>query len=94
MEYPDGSVFIPTAFKRQGEFIFYSSVHFLFQSLMLKYDVFSDDADLFGQAIKRNLEERLNLVQYDYTVILLTWRIKSAFFLGKIKVRLIECAVV
>lgn len=54
----------PTAFKSKGEYIFYPSVHFLFQSLMMKYDVSSDDADIFGEDVMEHFEENIKIVRY------------------------------
>jgi len=79
----------PTAFKSQGEYIFYPSVHFLFQSLMMKYDVCSDDADLFGQAIMDHFEENVKVIRYklrSYNFQLEGTKVPA--FLGEITIRI------
>lgn len=54
----------PTAFKSKGEYVFYPSVHFLFQSLMMKYDATSDDAELFVDDIMEYFEENIKIIRY------------------------------
>lgn len=54
----------PTAFKSKGEYIFYPTVHFLFQSLMMKYDASSDDADLFGEEVMEHFEQNIKIIRY------------------------------
>lgn len=79
----------PTAFKSQGEYIFYPSVHFLFQSLMLKYDAGSDDADLFGQDIMEHFEQNIKIVRYklrSYSFQLEGTKIPA--FLGEITIKI------
>ncbi|SES98245.1 CRISPR-associated endoribonuclease Cas6 [[Clostridium] polysaccharolyticum] len=79
----------PTAFKSQGEYIFYPSVHFLFQSLMMKYDACSDDAGLFGQDIMEHFEQNIKIVRYklrSYSFQLEGTKIPA--FLGEIDIRI------
>lgn len=79
----------PTAFKSQGEYIFYPSVHFLFQSLMMKYDACSDDADLFGSEVMEHFEENVKVIRYklrSYSFQLEGTRIPS--FLGEITIKI------
>lgn len=79
----------PTAFKSQGEYIFYPSVHFLFQSLMMKYDACSDDADLFGSEIMEHFEKNVKVVRYklkSYSFQLEGTKIPS--FLGEITIKI------
>lgn len=54
----------PVSFKSQGEYINYPSVHFLFQSLMMKYDSTSDESNLYGQAVMDHFEENIKIVRY------------------------------
>lgn len=79
----------PTAFKSQGEYIFYPSVHFLFQSLMMKYDACSDDADLFGSEIMEHFEKNVKVIRYklkSYSFQLEGTKIPS--FLGEITIKI------
>lgn len=79
----------PTAFKSQGEYVFYPSVHFLFQSLMMKYDVCSDDAELFGREIMEHFEQNIKVVRYklrSYHFQLEGTKIPS--FLGEITIKI------
>lgn len=79
----------PTAFKSQGEYVFYPSVHFLFQSLMMKYDACSDDADLFGSEVMEHFEKNIKVVRYklrSYAFHLEGTKIPA--FLGEITVKI------
>lgn len=54
----------PTAFKSQGQYVFYPSIRLIFQSLMMKYDAFSDDGELFGDEIMEHFEKHVRVVKY------------------------------
>lgn len=79
----------PTAFKSQGQYVFYPSVHFLFQSLMMKYDACSDDGELFGQDVMEHFEENVKVLRYhlrSYSFQLEGTRIPA--FLGEITIKI------
>ncbi len=55
----------PTAFKSQGEYVFFPDVRMIFQSLMKKYDACSDDSQIYTQEVIDDLVENIKISNYN-----------------------------
>lgn len=68
----------PTAFKKQGNYVFYPDIRCIYQSLMNKYDAAVREESMTDEETLEQLCENSRIVRYD---------LKSApFFVGKAKI--------
>lgn len=54
----------PTAFKKQGEYIFYPDIKCIYQSAMNKYDVLSDKEDMLDEDTLNELTNNTKITRY------------------------------
>lgn len=54
----------PTAFKRNGKYIFYPDIHLLYQSLMNKYSASSQSMEMMDEETLIQLEENSEIIRY------------------------------
>lgn len=54
----------PTAFKKQGKYIFYPSVRHIFQSLIKKVDALSESFNISTDDVLNDFEENIEIIRY------------------------------
>lgn len=68
----------PTAFKSQGQYIYYPDVRLIYQSLMNKYDSASFDEVVYSEEVLEQLVQYSTITQYN---------LKScSYYIGKVKI--------
>lgn len=78
----------PTAFKRNGKYIFYPELHLLYQSLMNKYSASSDKMSMFDEETLLQIEENSEIVRYRLQTVPFPMEgINITGFTGSVRIR-------
>ena len=78
----------PTAFKRNGKYVFYPELHLLYQSLMNKYSASSENMSMFDEETLLQIENSSEIVRYRLQSIPFPMEgINVTGFIGSIRIR-------
>lgn len=79
----------PTAFKRDGRYVFYPDIRCIFQSLMKKYDAAVRDEGMVDEDTLEQLCENAQITGYDLKSVNFALEgVKIPSFIGKITIRM------
>lgn len=79
----------PTAFKSKGDYVFFPDLRLIYQSLMKKFDVSSDDGFLFDPDILDELCRGSKIISYNLRSIYFQLEgVKIPAFTGNIKIKI------
>ncbi|OLR64019.1 CRISPR-associated endoribonuclease Cas6 [Anaerostipes sp. 992a] len=79
----------PTAFKSQGKYVFIPNIKLLLQSLMIKYDAFSDETNVGGQEVLEHFEQYAFIKKYHLRSVRYSLEgVWISGFLGEITIRI------
>ena len=77
----------PTSFKSQGRYVFFPDLKLIFQSLMLKYDAFSDTTAMASPEVLEHIENYSYIRNYNLRSIYFSLEgVKINAFLGEITI--------
>ena len=78
----------PTAFKRNGKYVFYPELHLLYQSLMNKYSASSENMSMIDEETLLQIENNSEIVRYRLQSIPFPMEgINVPGFIGSIRIR-------
>ena len=79
----------PTAFKKQGKYLFYPDIRCIFQSLMNKYDSAARNEKMVDTDTLEQLTENAQIVRYDLKSVSFSLEgVKIPAFIGKVVVKM------
>ena len=79
----------PTAFKKQGKYLFYPDIRCIFQSLMNKYDSAARNEKMVDMDTLEQLTENAQIVRYDLKSVSFSLEgVKIPAFLGEVVVKM------
>ena len=79
----------PTAFKKQGKYLFYPDIRCIFQSLMNKYDSVARNEKMVDMDTLEQLTENAQIVRYDLKSVSFSLEgVKIPAFIGKVVVKM------
>lgn len=79
----------PTAFKKNGKYLFYPDLRCVYQSLMKKYDAAHKEESVFDEETLMQLTEQSQIIKYDLKSINFSMEgIKIPSFIGKITIKI------
>lgn len=82
------SLLTPTAFKKQGKYLFYPDIRCIFQSLMNKYDSAARNEKMVDMDTLEQLTENAQIVRYDLKSVSFSLEgVKIPAFIGKVVVK-------
>ncbi len=65
MPYINIQFLTPTAFKVNGKYQFYPTIHNIFRSLVKKHDVISSDTEIFSKELMEEIEKNVEITRYN-----------------------------
>lgn len=93
--FTDGSRYIkirfctPTAFKKNGKYVFYPDIRCIYQSLMRKYDSASEKISMCGEETLEQLEQHTDIIQYHLNSVSFPMEgVKIPSFLGVVLLKI------
>ena len=79
----------PTAFKQQGQYVFYPDIHCIFQSLMAKYDAAVKENQMLDDEALEQLCQNAKIIRYDLKSVNFALEgVKIPSFIGKITIKM------
>lgn len=79
----------PTSFKQNGQYVIFPSVKLFFQSLMKKYDAFSNDHSCFDEEVLEHYEKYAFITKYDLKSTYFSLEgVKIPSFCGEITIKI------
>lgn len=79
----------PTAFKQQGQYVFYPDIHCIFQSLMAKYDAAVKENQMLDDEALEQLCQNAKIIRYDLKSVNFALEgAKIPSFIGKITIKM------
>ena len=78
----------PTAFKQQGNYVFYPDIRLIFQSIMNKYDAVAEQSSIFSEEVLEQLVKNIYITSYQLRSTKFCLEgIKIPSFIGKIRIK-------